>query len=149
VGQIYQRGRKVFVAAGVLLGLLLVGGAGAKNPEAAKTAPSPFAAEVGELHKVKALLEKADHDYKGHRAAAVKELTAAIHDLAAGAHQHPHANPGKGNKETQALSDAQLKEAVEQLRTVHKQLSAAGAPATAAAAVERAIKELHRALEIR
>jgi hypothetical protein len=129
---------------------LLAGGAGAKNPEAAKTTPSPFAVEIGELHRIKALLEKADHDYKGHRAAAVKEITAAIHDLAAHHHHHPHAMPGKGgNNEPQALSDAQLREAREQLRTVHKQLAAAGAPGKAVTAVEKAIKELDRALEIK
>jgi hypothetical protein len=152
VRNICRHGRTALVAAGVLLGLsLLAGGAGARDPERAKPMPSPFAVEISELHKIKALLERADHDYKGHRAAAVKDITAAIRDLTRGArHHHPHAMPGKGgNNEPQALSDAQLKEAIEQLRTVHKQLAVVGGPADAANAVERAIKELRIALEIR
>src|SRR6516165_2348705 len=55
------------------------GQAGVRAAAAAGTAP--FAAQVAELRQIRALLEQADHDYQGHRAKAVKLITAAIHAL--------------------------------------------------------------------
>jgi hypothetical protein len=116
---------------------------------AAKATASPFAAQVKELHDIKVLLELADHDYKGHRAEAVKQLTEAIHALHPG-HKH-HAKGVKGGGEPQALSDAQLKESIKTLNAVLAQLSTAGgAPATKAAVhVTNAIKQLEIALTIK
>jgi hypothetical protein len=116
-----------------------------------KQAANPYLEHVAKLHEVKVLLERADHDYKGHRAAAVKEITAAIHTL------HPHHKPatgkgGKGgNNEPQALSDAQLKQSIKDLETIQGHLDrAATAPAAkASASLGKAMKELNIALEIK
>src|SRR5262249_34644004 len=103
---------------------------------------------VGQLHKAKQLLEKADHDYKGHRVKAIEAITQAIHAI-----QHSTTNkqgsesgkssstPAKGGtagatggkgavekgaeksgKEPQAESDRQLREAMELLRAAEKHL---------------------------
>ena len=135
----------------LLVGALAVGLAPAAAAPKPKGTPSPYAAQIAELHQIKVLLERADRDYKGHRAAAVKEITAAIHDLQAG-HRHGRGGPHvKGGGEPQALSDEQLREAVAGLKAVQAQL--AGAPSAAAvkaaAAVEQAVKELNIALEIK
>jgi hypothetical protein len=136
-----------------LAGTLLFAGPAPAKP---KVEASPFAPEVKELHEIKLLLEKADHDYKGHRAEAVKQLAEAIHTLHPG---HKHATgaavkgAGKAVKavEPQPLSDAQLKESIKTLRAVHKQLSSVGSlPAeTAAGHVHNAIKELETALKVK
>ncbi len=101
---------------------------------------------VQELHATKVLLELADHDYKGHRAAAVHELNVAIKEL--GGH---HAGKAAGGNEPQALSDAQLKTAVLGLVAIQEQLSSIATPATAkaAAAVATAVGELKKALTVR
>lgn len=114
-----------------------------------------FQTQVKELHQVKLLLERANHDYKGHRAAAVREITKAIHTLQAGtapnktATSHPH---GKGH-EPQALSDAQLRGAIQALATVSQQLHAAASKNTRAAKatkeVQLAMKQLTLALKVR
>src|SRR5262245_49808902 len=61
---------------------------------------SPFAAQVAALHTARDLLVNADHDYKGHRAEAVKLVTAAIHAL------HPHHAKGAAAKGTGAKAAA-------------------------------------------
>jgi hypothetical protein len=73
--------------------------------------PGPFVSPlVQQLHQVRVLLEHADHDYQGHRAAAVQQISHAISVL------DPKNNfkdkDRGGNGEPQALSDAQLGEAV-------------------------------------
>lgn len=122
---------------------------------------SPFAEQITELRAARALLEKADHDYKGHRAKAVKEITAAIHDLqppppATGKGKANHAKgqqnkTGGGNNEPQAVSDAQLKQAMEQLAKVATQLASAqgDGPTKATGAIKIAIAELETALKIK
>jgi hypothetical protein len=131
----------------VIVPLALAGAA----PAAGKKAATPFAPEVKELHDVKGLLERADHDYKGHRAAAVKEITAAIHALHPGHKHHHHGKKGKKGGESQALSDAQLRESIKVLNGVLAQLSRApGEPALKAAAhVTNAVKDLELALKVR
>jgi hypothetical protein len=138
--------RSAAVVAALVTGLLLAGQARAALPKL----PSPFAAQVKELHDVKVLLERADHDYKGHRAKAVHQVTAAIHALHPG-HKHHHGKGAKGGGEPQALSDAQLRESIKVLNAVLAQLSGApGEPAAKAAAhVAGAIKELEIALTIK
>jgi hypothetical protein len=119
------------------------------KPNKGKT--EPFATQITELHAVKVLLEKADRDYKGHRAAAVKEITVAIHELRVHkSGRHPGGKVEGGN-EPQAVSDAQLREAVKELKRIEVQLASANGEraARAAVAVAKAIKELEIALEIR
>jgi len=141
-----QRTSRLALVAAVLVASLLVAG---PARAAGKKAPSPYAAEVKELHEIKLLLERADHDYKGHRAEAVKQITAAIHALHGG---HKHHGPGvKGGGEPQALSDAQLRESIKALSVVLAQLgNAPGAPAAKGAVhVANAIKQLEIALTIK
>jgi hypothetical protein len=133
---------------------------------------SPFEAQIEALRATRTILENADHDYKGHRAAAVKLVNTAIHAL------HPHHTAAasnaanKGTKaapsvtkngastpkasrpamvEAQAASDAQLKQAAGQLAVIQAQLagaSGAGA-ATAVAALQKAVQELQIAVSIK
>jgi hypothetical protein len=117
---------------------------------------SPYGTQIKELHQIKVLLERADHDYKGHRAAAVKEITKAIHALGANSGQHQktgvHPHTGKPH-EAQALSDAQLRAAIQSLVTVSQQLQSAGAKnpraGKAALDVQLAVKQLNMALAIK
>jgi hypothetical protein len=123
-------------------------------PAGARAAASnPFAAQIKELHGIKILLERADHDYQGHRAAAVKDITSAIHALRAGAPRRPHAGKAspKGKQEPQKLSDAQLKAAIDLLGTITTQLSGSQDPraAKAVTAIQKAEKELQIALTIK
>jgi hypothetical protein len=141
--------RVVVLSAAVAAGLMLAGVAVAGPTK--KLPPSPFAVQIEELHGTKVLLEMADRDYKGHRAAAVKEITAAIHVLQAG-HAHIKLRDNvKGGGEPQALSDTQLREAIAGLKAIQKQLAAARGTAAAEAvvAIDKAIKELNIALEIK
>src|SRR5207245_2063296 len=99
-------------------------------------------------------LEKADHDYKGHRVKAIEHIHAAIHALHPGTGAHKQAAPGKkpaattGGNEPQKVSDGQLRQAVLHLKKVQDQLSGEAAP-KAVAAIQNAVKELETALEIR
>jgi hypothetical protein len=107
---------------------------------------------VVELRKIKQLLEKADHDYKGHRLKAVEDISAAIHLLEHKRGTHPTmASGGKGKsqggKEPQAESDKQLREALRALEDVHKQLSAEHHK-QAAQLVLKAMGQLKEALKV-
>ncbi len=135
------------VALAALAGTLLLAGTAAA---AGKKTESPFLAQVKELHEIKLLLERADRDYKGHRAEAVEQITHAIRALEAG-HKHHHGKKVKGGGEPQALSDAQLRESIKTLNAVLAQLSTASGPAATKGAVHvtSAIKELEIALKIR
>jgi hypothetical protein len=116
---------------------------------------------ISELEQAKTLLEKADHDYDGHRAKAVGEIQVAIHALkphhTGKQGEHPTktgekpAKNGGGNKEPQEVSDAQLKKALGELQSIHKQLGSLKAEhhTKASTAVGKAIEELHTALKIK
>jgi len=69
--------RLAIVAAALTVALVLADPASA----ASNKGPSPFAAQIKELHDVKVLLEMANHDYKGHRAKAVEALDAVVDQL--------------------------------------------------------------------
>jgi hypothetical protein len=105
---------------------------------------------VKELHHAKHLLEEADHDYHGHRARAVKDVSEAIHELSHGEKHHagPEAKGGSnGGKEPQKESNHQLREAIEILHHAKKELHHEHHK-KALHHVEEAIKQLHEALEV-
>lgn len=119
----------------------------ASTVDAAKT-QSAYASQVAQLHATAHLLNQADHDYQGHRAKAVHEIHQAIHALHPGPHKrHPHAPKKTGNNEPQSVSDAQLNQAIAQLKTVQGQLS--GAPPHALTAIQSSIQQLETALKIK
>jgi hypothetical protein len=112
-------------------------------------------------------LEDADHDYNGHRAEAVKLVSAAIHALrppqtnGARGKAHPHSGVAKsgaakqtaktGNSLPQAASDAMLRQAMGQITAVETQLSGAGgaAPSGVVTSLQKAVQELQTALSIK
>ncbi len=72
-------------------------------------------AAIQTLQSVKLTLEKADHDYGGHRAAAVKDIAKAEQQLLRALHAHQKlGNAGKvpAMGEPQALSNAQLAQTI-------------------------------------
>jgi hypothetical protein len=151
--------------------LLLAWNAAAKpNPVNSQAAAAAHAALIAELQQINGLLTRAKHDYEGHRAAAVNQVHKAIHALQhhikAGAAGQPAkasnptttgipaqpANVGNANKEPQAESDTQLKEALTGLKTVHSQLTSLPQGLKHKLAEEhirKAIHELHTALKIK
>lgn len=167
------RCRELIALAAVMVALIVVDPAGAFTPgrvlehRCAKAVAvrnahhGNHAQLLKELHETRALLETADHDYQGHRAKAVAQVTAAIHTLG-GKRHHTHASTppaagagvkGKNRKrEDQATSDSQLRQALQQLQIVGKQLRSIAADkhaAKAEASVGKAIGELTIALTIK
>jgi hypothetical protein len=130
-----------------------------KNPgkAAVKVADLQIVQALGETRK---LLEAANHDYQGHRAAAVHQVMHAVHLLQ---HHKHHPNPANltaalskqtvpGNKEAQAASDAQLRQAITNLQVIGPQIqSISSGPhhQHAVQAVNKAITELQTALQIK
>ena len=57
------------------------GKGGGKQPEPQNISNLQLAEAIPILQRTRTLLEKADHDYGGHRAAAVRDLGAAVHQL--------------------------------------------------------------------
>ncbi len=107
---------------------------------------------IAELSKTAHLLSKANRDYKGHRAAGVKQIKQAIHHLRKEAHLRGQKIPSayKG-PEPQPVSDAQLKKAIGDLKTILGQLNALRATRQRQLAAEhivKAIDELKTALTI-
>jgi hypothetical protein len=144
----------------------LPGALAGRTPNANGAAAGPYAGVVAELKAIRAELQRADHDYKGHRAEAVKLITAAIHALhppkTGASTAKPHvagAKTGAAHNATaksaspsmpQAVSDGILQKAMTQLATVQSQLSSGtGAAATAATALQKAGQELQTALSIK
>src|SRR6516225_9793983 len=122
---LHNRNRSWLV--GLVIAGLLAGAAFATRAEANTPKPKPkaepFATQISELHAVKVLLEKADRDYKGHRAEAVKQITAAIHELRVHKGSKGSGTKVQGGNEPQSLSDAQLREAIKGLKQIEKQLA--------------------------
>src|ERR1700752_867658 len=83
-------------------------------------------------------LEQADHDYKGHRADAMKQIEAAGKELGINIR-----GDGRGH-EKQGVSDEQLRHALELLEQARGELS--GKPLRH---VNDAIKQIHIALKIK
>jgi hypothetical protein len=136
------------VASLLVAGLLFAGHAGA-----AQTPTNPNAQAIEQLKQTRALLHKADHDYKGNRVKAIHEITKGIHALeGTNARHRPHpVKSGKSGGEPQSVSDAQLKQAITQLQAVQSQLgiSTSGNVGVANAAISRAIQDLQTALSIK
>jgi hypothetical protein len=84
-----------------------------------------------------ATLAKADHDYKGHRVMAMKQIEAALGEIGAKV-----SGKGKGH-EPQGTSDAQLRAARGLLQQT------AGLPAKALKHVNNAIGQINVALDIK
>ena len=109
-----------FMALAMVVALGVMAFGEVSRAEAAKKKPEPQAVSNLQLHEVhhllqsiKITLEKADHDYGGHRAAAVHSIGEAEHQIKLALPHHK----GKGGKtggkvkssdELQSLSDAQL-----------------------------------------
>jgi hypothetical protein len=126
------------------------------NSGNASTATAGNANTLTALHQVKTLLDTAIHDYDGHRAKAVGEIHHAIHELTPHTQGHKATGAAKGKAaggaketttpgETQAQSDAQLKQALQLLSGLSGQVS----NAKAATHIQTAITELNTALKIK
>jgi hypothetical protein len=125
------------------------GKAAAQAKKAAHAAEvKAFAPVVAELHQIKALLDRANRDYAGHRAKAVEAISAAIKALP---HHHSKGTSGAGGGEAQALSDAQLQEAIKALGVVEAQLASSSSKHAARAIghINQAGKEIQVALTIK
>jgi hypothetical protein len=150
----------------VLATVLLAGSVEAKRNkgEAKAEAKATHATLIAELHQIMGLLHQAKHDYEGHRAAAMEQVHKAIEALEHDMHHHNktkpgtpgaaahHAKPGNSNKEPQAESDLQLKEAITGLQAVHGQLASlpkGPKHAHAEEHIHKAIHDLHVALKIK
>ncbi|PWU09826.1 MAG: hypothetical protein C5B50_26580 [Verrucomicrobia bacterium] len=90
------------------------------------------------LHHAYATLERADHDYKGHRHEAMKQIEAAAKLLGVNLH-----GDGKGH-EKQGLSDEQLRAALGMLEQARGEVKG-----KALHHVDNAIKQIHIALKIK
>ena len=118
------------------------------NSVQAKSARSTMATSSSNsitlLHEVLSTLAQADHDYKGHRAEAMKQIHLALGGHAAtSVHHSANKHSGKGN-ETQANSDAQLRHAQGLLQQASSEVSGA-----VLQHVNAAIAQLNTALSIR
>lgn len=98
-------------------------------------APSPAA---GLLVQAYTTLEQADHDYKGHRVAAMKQIEAAARLLGANVHGNSKVH------EKQGVSDAQLRTAQGLLQEAQSELR--GKPLRH---VKKALHQLSIALSIK
>jgi hypothetical protein len=155
------QGSRIFAGGLLLTGLFLVEGAARVSAfPPATSATSPKKTVVTQLRATRTLLQQADHDYQGHRAKAVHEITLAIHALVPPKKTRPRPagiKPAPGiarpdrNNESQAVSDTQLKQAMQQLNTLQPQITSltSGNVTAASAAVTKAIQELQTALQIK
>ena len=139
--------------AGLVCSGFAFGGIAPATPLAAaglkKIAANPANTQLTQqLEAVRATLNRADHDYQGHRAAAVHQITHAAHLLH---HGKPHPKPGQqfvGGKHTepQAVSDSQLRQSLAALQS----LAVPPGPhqAQVQAALAKAVASLHIALTV-
>jgi hypothetical protein len=138
--------------------LLVLGGSPAVAQRGAKKAAAAAkkvndVALILELQKTAHLLSKADRDYKGHRAEAVRQIHHAVKHLKAEAKVRGLKGAGNDYKgpEAQPVSDAQLKLAIINLKatlTKVNNLAVTSRRTTAAGHVGKAISELGTALEV-
>jgi hypothetical protein len=146
--------------AGAVITGLLVFGASAPSTAYGQTTPPaaanrPNSAVIAQLKSIRATLHGADHDYQGYRVKAMHNITDAIHALEGiktpPKKPHKPTTGQKGTHEAQAVSDAQLTQALQQLQTVQSQLTRATGRHVAAASnhITKAIQDLQTALKIK
>jgi hypothetical protein len=146
--------------AGTVITSLLVLRASASSTAYGQTTPPaaanrPNSAVIAQLKSIRTTLHGADHDYQGYRAKAVHQITDAIHALEGvkTPPQKPHmpTTGQKGIHEPQAVSDAQLTQAIQQLQTVQSQLTGTTGHHVVAASnhITKAIQDLQTALKIK
>jgi hypothetical protein len=131
---------------GGLVAVLLFLAAGRVQAQAA----GGHAQAIADLQATVVLLEKADHDYQGHRVKAIAEVRTAIRDLE-GAGKGSGKVAGRG-EEKQGVSDEQLRAALKELRAVKTGLEEGKRSkrvTRAVNAIGKAIGELETALSIR
>jgi hypothetical protein len=137
--------RMIAVVVTSLAALTVAGGAEAAAPGK----KGVNAQAIQQLRAARALLHRANHDYKGHRVKAIQEINHALHALGVA---KPRAAGPKGlGKEAQEVSDAQLRKAEQQLQSILSLLGSAPAGqgrARATGHVKKAIRELETALNI-
>jgi hypothetical protein len=147
-------------AGAVITGLLVLGASAPSAAYGQTTLPptgwtNPNSQAIAQLKSIRALLHGADHDYQGYRVKAMHQITDAIHALEGikTPPKKPHKPPTgqKGNHEPQAVSDAQLTQAIQQLQTVQSQLTGTTGHHVAAASnhITKAIQDLQTALKIK
>jgi hypothetical protein len=115
------------------------------SPAPASTGPATQPANRPEVHALRTAsrtLAKADHDYKGHRVAAMHALEAACDLLGSDIR-----GDGKG-REPQALSDAQLRQALAVVQKVHDAIPAGKQPRIVAH-LNQALQQITTALTIK
>jgi hypothetical protein len=133
---------------------------GKKPKEPQSLSDVQLAESIHSLRVARLTLEKADHDYGGHRADAVKDISAAIKQLKLAlefVHKGKVIPKGekkkdKGNNEPQAVSDAQLAATIPVLEQNAVLLKMAnhdygGHRAQAVTDLEAAVRQLKKALK--
>jgi hypothetical protein len=152
---------KWFMAGAVLTSLAFAGAtmsasAAGQQKNTAATA-NPNAQMIMQLKTFRTALQNANHDYEGHRAKAVHEITKAIHALEGTAVPKAKKNAGtkgaanKGNNEPQSVSDAQLQQVLKGLQTMQSQIGSnpTGTVAEVNTLISVAITELETALKVK
>jgi hypothetical protein len=133
---------------------------GKKTKEPASLSDLQLAESIHQLRVARLTLEAADHDYGGHRADAVKDISAAVKQLRLAleaVHKGKIIPKGdkkkdKGGGEPQAISDMQLAKtipALEQTATLLKMANHdyGGHRAQAVTDLEAAVRQLNKALK--
>lgn len=124
--------------------------------ESQKFSNEELAASIGKLHRIKHTLEAADHDYGGHRAAAVGAVKNAADELQQ-ALEHAKSKGVKNTKDVgssdpkQKMSNKDLEESIAALKKTHKALEESkqdygGHRAKAVAELGTAITQVEKAL---
>jgi len=124
-----------------VLALSLVDGVNSHAQSAPAVPPAPAvvpATAITQLTQAYAALSVADHDYKGHRAAAMKQIEVAAKEMGV-----TLGGNGKGH-EVQVTSDQQL-----QTATTLLQQARPGLPPKAQKHVDKALEDLAAALAIK
>jgi hypothetical protein len=124
-----------------VLALFLIGNQNSRAQSAPASPAAPAVASatsITQLSQAYAALSVADHDYKGHRAGAMKQIEAAAKVVGLNL-----AGNGKGH-EQQVTSDQQL-----QTATTLLQQARPGLPPKAQRHVDKALEDLSTALSIK